>query len=159
MLTCVVSSVRLFATLWTVASQVSLSVGFSRQDCWRGLLCPPPGDLPDPGIEVCLLCLLRWQAGPLSPAPPGKPVIETSLFYFLDSADVISYSTGVSLPYLAEHNKDLACSTRAFFRSHLLLPLFSAPWLPLVGPCGISPSILILRCSYSALCFNIIICS
>ena len=45
------SHVRLFATLWTVALQVSLSVGFSRQEYWRGLPCPPPGDLPDPGIK------------------------------------------------------------------------------------------------------------
>ena len=34
------SRVRLFATLWTVASQASLSMGFSRQECWSGLLCP-----------------------------------------------------------------------------------------------------------------------
>ena len=26
-------------------------MGFSRQECWNGLLCPPPGDLPDPGVE------------------------------------------------------------------------------------------------------------
>ena len=39
------------ATLWTVALQALLSVGFSRQEYWSGLPCPPPGDLPDPGIE------------------------------------------------------------------------------------------------------------
>ena len=41
-------------TSWTQASlsyQASLSVGFSRQECWSGLPCPPLGDLPDPGIE------------------------------------------------------------------------------------------------------------
>ena len=37
--------------LWTVALQAPLSMGFSRQEYWRGLPCPPPGDLPDPGIE------------------------------------------------------------------------------------------------------------
>ena len=42
--------VRLFATPWTVACQASLSVGFSRQEYWSGLPCPPPGDLSDPGI-------------------------------------------------------------------------------------------------------------
>ena len=42
---------QLFATLWTVACQAPLSMGFSRQEYWSGLLCPPPGDLPDPGIE------------------------------------------------------------------------------------------------------------
>ena len=52
--TCVLSCcirVRLFAILWTVAHQVPLSMGFSRQEYWSGLLCLPPGDLSDPGIE------------------------------------------------------------------------------------------------------------
>uniref|UniRef100_G3N0Q5 LY6/PLAUR domain containing 6 n=1 Tax=Bos taurus TaxID=9913 RepID=G3N0Q5_BOVIN len=37
--------------LETVAQQAPLSMGFSRQEYWSGLPCPPPGDLPDPGIE------------------------------------------------------------------------------------------------------------
>ena len=44
------SHVQLFAILYTVARQVPLSMGFSRQEYWSGLLCPPP-DLPNPGIE------------------------------------------------------------------------------------------------------------
>ena len=51
--TCVLSRftrVRLFATPWTVARQAPLSTGFSRQEYWSGLPCPPPGDLPDSGI-------------------------------------------------------------------------------------------------------------
>ena len=43
--------VRLFATLWTVACQASLSMGFSRQKYWSGLPFPSPGDLLDPGTE------------------------------------------------------------------------------------------------------------
>ena len=50
------SRVRLFATLWTVACQALLSVGFSRQEYWNALPSPPPGDLPDPGIRLNL-CL------------------------------------------------------------------------------------------------------
>ena len=38
-------------TPWTVDYQTPLSVGFSRQEYWSGLPCPPPGDLPNPGIE------------------------------------------------------------------------------------------------------------
>ena len=38
-------------TLWTVACQAPLSMGFSRQEYWSGLPFPSPGDLPDPGIE------------------------------------------------------------------------------------------------------------
>ena len=45
------SRVRLSATPWTVAPQPPLSMGFSRQEYWSGLPGPPPGDLPDPGIE------------------------------------------------------------------------------------------------------------
>ena len=43
------SRVRLFVTLWTVARQ--LSIGFSRQEYWSGLLFPSAGDLPDSEIE------------------------------------------------------------------------------------------------------------
>ena len=49
------SHVQLFATLWTVAPQAPLSLGFSRQEYWSGLPCPPPGDLPDPGVEPASL--------------------------------------------------------------------------------------------------------
>ena len=56
------SRVRLFVTVWTVAHQAPLSMGFSRQEYWSGLPRPPPGDLSIPGIESCLLHLLhcRW---------------------------------------------------------------------------------------------------
>ena len=43
--------VWLFVTLWSVACQAPLSVGFSRQEYWSGLPCPPPEDLPHTGIE------------------------------------------------------------------------------------------------------------
>ena len=64
------SHVQHFATLWTVARQAPLSMGFSKQVYWSGLAFPPPGDLPDPRIK------------PESPAlagrffttePPGNP--------------------------------------------------------------------------------------
>ena len=57
----VLSHFRLFGIPWTVAHQVPLSMGFHRQEYWSGLPFPPPGDLPNPGIELCLLCLLHWQ--------------------------------------------------------------------------------------------------
>ena len=60
------SRVQLFATPWTVAYEAPLSMGFSSQECWSGLPCSSPGNLPDPGIE------------PGSPAPqadslPSEP--------------------------------------------------------------------------------------
>ena len=45
------SCVWLFETLWTVALQAPLSMGFSRQEYWNGLPCPPPGDLPNTGVK------------------------------------------------------------------------------------------------------------
>ena len=54
MLSCF-SCVQLFATPWTIARQAPLSMGFSRQEYWSVLLCPPPGDLPDPGIKPAYL--------------------------------------------------------------------------------------------------------
>ena len=56
------SRVWLFATLWTVAHH---PWGFSWQGHWSGLLCPPPGDLPDPGME---------------PAAPKSPALAGGLF-------------------------------------------------------------------------------
>ena len=44
-------------TLWTVAYQAPLSMGFFRQEYWSGLPFLPPGDLPDPGIEPLPLAL------------------------------------------------------------------------------------------------------
>ena len=56
------SCVLLFVTLWTVASETPLSMGFSRQEYWSGLPFLSPGNLPDPGIEPMF---------PISPAYAG----------------------------------------------------------------------------------------
>ena len=56
------SRVRLFGTPWTVARQPPLSMGFSRQEYWGGLLCPPLEDLSNPGIE---------PTSPMSPESSG----------------------------------------------------------------------------------------
>ena len=69
--------VWLSVTLWTIAHQAPLPMGFPRQEYWTGLLFPPPGNLLDPGIELM---------SPASPAnagrfftaeTPGKPLIFT----------------------------------------------------------------------------------
>ena len=64
--------VRLFATLWTVAHKVPLSMGFSRQEYWS-VLCPSPGDLPELGIEQTSLSSPALAGGSLPLPPPGKP--------------------------------------------------------------------------------------
>ena len=68
MLSCL-SHVQLFVS---VAHQAPLSMGFSRQEYWSGLPCPPPGDLSHPGIEPISLVSPAFQAGSLSTVPPGK---------------------------------------------------------------------------------------
>ena len=55
---CVLSHIRLFVALWTIACQASLSVGFPRQEYWSGLLLPTPGDLPIQGLNLHFLHLL-----------------------------------------------------------------------------------------------------
>ena len=57
------SCVQLIATLWTVALQAPLSMGFPRQEYWSGLSFPPPGDLPNPGIEPASLTPPALAAG------------------------------------------------------------------------------------------------
>ena len=47
-------------------------MGFSRQEYWGGLPCPPPGDPPDPGIEPRLLCPQHWLVSSFTTEPPGK---------------------------------------------------------------------------------------
>ena len=64
------SHIRLCATLWTVARQAPLSMGLSRQEYLSGLSCPPPEDLPDPGIEPSCLISPLGQAGSLPQVPP-----------------------------------------------------------------------------------------
>ena len=51
------SHVRLFGTLWTVDLQTPLSVGFSRQEYWSGLLCPPPGGSSQPRDQTHVSCV------------------------------------------------------------------------------------------------------
>ena len=63
------SHVQFFETLWTVACQAPLSVGFSRYEYYSGLPCASPGDLPNPGLE---------PRSPMSPALAGGFVIPSA---------------------------------------------------------------------------------
>ena len=70
------SRVQFFTTLWTVACQVPLSKGFSRQEYWSGWPCPPPGNIPNLGIKPTFpmstalagkffAYLVTWEAQPM----------------------------------------------------------------------------------------------
>ena len=67
--------VRLFVTLWTIACWAPLSMGFSRQEYWSGLPCPPPGGLPNPGVELVLLVSPALQVDSLPLSPWWSPYI------------------------------------------------------------------------------------
>ena len=73
MLISLLSCVWLFATLWTVAHQHPLSMGFSRQKYWNGLPYPPPGHLPYPGIEPTSPAAPALQADSLPLSHRGSP--------------------------------------------------------------------------------------
>ena len=72
MLSCF-TRLQLFATPWTIAHQAPLSMGFSRQEYWSGLLCPPPGDLLDPEIKPESPASLALQADFLLLRHQGNP--------------------------------------------------------------------------------------
>ena len=62
-----------FATLWTVAHQTPLSMGFSRQEYWSGLPFPSPGDLPNPEMEPASPVSPALAGGFFTAEPPGSP--------------------------------------------------------------------------------------
>ena len=75
----VAKSCLTLATPWTVACQVPLSLGFSRQEYWSGLPFPSPGDLPNPGVKPKSPSL---QADSLGTELPGKSYIFVYILKF-----------------------------------------------------------------------------
>ena len=75
------SRVWLFATPWTVTFQGSLSMGFSRQDYWSGLSCPPPGDLLYPGIKPSSLRSPALASGFLTTRATCRTLL-LNIFFF-----------------------------------------------------------------------------
>ena len=76
----VLSRIQFFANPWTEARQAPPSMGFPRQDCWSGLPCLPPGDLPDPGIK---------PMSPVSPALQADSLPLEPLAYILVSPRIV----------------------------------------------------------------------
>ena len=68
------SCVQFCVTLWTVAYWTPQSLGFSRQEYWSGCHALLQRIFPTQRSNLYLWCLLHWQAGSLSLAPPGKPI-------------------------------------------------------------------------------------
>ena len=72
-----------FATTWTAVRQAPLFVGFSRQEYWSGLPCPPPGDLPKPGVEPVCLTSPALAGRFFTTEPHGKPNLLIYMPYLL----------------------------------------------------------------------------
>ena len=87
------SHVQIFATLWTIACQTPLFIGFFRQECCSRLPLPSPEDLPHTRTEPGSLAL---QADSLPSEPPGKPYDKaTKIFNVFMSDDLESNSSWV----------------------------------------------------------------
>ena len=97
------SCVRLFATPWTVACQAPLSMGFSRQEYWSRLPCPPPGDLPNPGIKPRSPAL---QADSLPAELPKKPHICVYIHISESLCCTPETNNFVNQPYFNEKKKN-----------------------------------------------------
>ena len=92
-----------FVIQWTVAHQTPLSMGLSKQEDWNGLLCLPPGDLPDPGIELASLTSPALAGGffttsamqprdqPLLNSSPGFPSAVFLTYNSVDEFCLFSY--------------------------------------------------------------------
>ena len=117
-------SVQLFATPWTVAHQVPLSMEFSKQKYWSELPFPSPGDLPDPGIKPTSLASPALAGELLTTVPPeeaeakrplcshisflssGKMLFsEIFCLYFIGQQGVL----GPSLHYLMKRELFMTC--------------------------------------------------
>ena len=81
---CVLSRVWCFVTLWTVACQVPLSLGFPRQEYWNELPFLPPGDLLDPGIEPASLASPALAGGFFTTSTTWRPSVLYTHSYLLD---------------------------------------------------------------------------
>ena len=117
--------VQLFVTSQTVACQAPLSMGPPRQEHWSGLPCPPPGDLPSPGMEPKSPALV---GGFSTMEPPRKPH-HLLLFLFilvLKLSHILPVGASFKMPISFHHDSTFWGSTSLRFW-HLYLPC-SAPY-------------------------------
>ena len=109
---CVLSCVWLFATPWTVAHQAPLSMGFPRQEYWRGLPFPTSGNLPDLGIEPLSPVLV---GGYLTSTPYGKPIhIEVHFSSVTQLCPTLCNPMDCSMPGFPIHHQ-LPCLLKLMF--------------------------------------------
>ena len=109
------SHVRLFAAPWNVACQTPLPMEFSRQEYWSELPCPPPGDLPNPGIE---------RASPVTPVSPALVggFLTTNATCGARTSTLVSFSLLLlfSWKVMSDSLQPMDCSTPGFPVLHYL---------------------------------------
>ena len=119
----------LFATPWTITCQASLSMGFSRQEYWSGLPCPPPGDLPDPGIALTFFTC---------PALAGGFFVTSTTGYIMCSVTSYSFATQGTLAHQAPLSMEFSrpegwsglhihIHMYIFINAHMYMGVYEAP--------------------------------
>ena len=115
------SHVQLFVALWTIAHQPPLSMGFSRQEYWTVFPYPPPGDLPNSGLNSPFLHLLHRQVGSLPLVPPGKPHLRLHLSKRSTSSTGVFSVLKELIVYLGTFATPDACArTHTHTHTHML---------------------------------------
>ena len=98
------SCVRLFASPRTVALQAPLSMGFSRQEYWSGLPCPPPGALPKPGIKPISPVAPALQVDSLLLSHQGSPQQVTNIGKDVEKREPL-YTVGENVNWYSHYGK------------------------------------------------------
>ena len=111
---CACSVVSDSEPLWTAAHQAPLPMEFSQREYWSGVLCPPPGDLPNPGIEIVSPAL---AGGFFTTGPPGKPFDTPSHGKCHDLPCFASWSVFSDCRFFGQLNSQILIHTSTFFFS------------------------------------------
>ena len=122
------SGVQLFATLWTIACQAPFSMGFSRQEYWSGLSCPPPEALPHPEIKPKSPAAPALQVDSLPLSHQGSPltfILDSKYHYFL-----LLLSTWHQ--WIPQNQEQSLCCVHPY-KSMLFSPIFLILWLACLG--------------------------
>ena len=126
------SHVQLCATLWTVAHQAPLSMGFSRKEYWSRLPCSPPGNLPNPGIEPTSLMSPTLASG----------FFTTSITWEVQFKDIHAMFGGITtlikFPFLYFQFKFNWCNRSLFAKSEDLSNIQVRQNLPVASILGFS---------------------
>ena len=111
---------------WTVAHQAPPAVGFSRQEYWSGLPCPPPGDLPDPGIETTSLKYPALAGRFFTTSATWEAVLKPMLIYCSENPRALKNLPVSTLPVLYKWNN------QAWMTVHLLTIWLNEYFMPTI---------------------------